>query len=119
MYIFLAFIMLVRGLMDALMMRLQQALAAGDSAGYLPPEHYNQIFTAHGVIMIFFMAMPFMFGLINIVLPLQIGARDVAYPYLNSLSLWLSVMGAALLNISLVVGDFAATAGWLIRRFLS
>ncbi len=118
MYIILAFIMLTRGFMDALMMRLQQALAVGDSLGYLPPEHYNQIFTAHGVIMIFFMAMPFMFGLINIVLPLQIGARDVAYPYLNSLSLWLSVVGASLINISLVVGDFAAT-GWLAYPPLS
>ena len=118
MYIILAFIMLVRGFMDAIMMRLQLALAAGDSAGYLPPEHYNQIFTAHGVIMIFFMAMPFMFGLINMVLPLQIGARDVAYPFLNSLSFWLSVAGASLINISLVVGDFAAT-GWLAYPPLS
>ncbi|MBV9575856.1 MAG: cytochrome o ubiquinol oxidase subunit I [Gammaproteobacteria bacterium] len=118
MYIILAFVMLLRGFIDAAMMRLQQALAYGDSMGYLPPEHYNQIFTAHGVIMIFFMAMPFMFGLINIVLPLQIGARDVAFPYLNSLSLWLSVAGAALINISLVVGDFAAT-GWLAYPPLS
>lgn len=118
MYIILAFVMLLRGFIDAGMMRLQQALAYGGSMGYLPPEHYNQIFTAHGVIMIFFMAMPFMFGLINIVLPLQIGARDVAFPYLNSLSLWLSVAGAALINISLVIGDFAAT-GWLAYPPLS
>lgn len=118
MYIILAFVMLLRGFADALMMRIQQAIAVGDSTGYLPPEHYNQIFTAHGVIMIFFMAMPFMFGLINIVLPLQIGARDVAYPYLNSLSLWLSVVGAMLINVSLVVGDFAAT-GWLAYPPLS
>jgi len=118
MYIGLALVMLVRGLMDALMMRLQQALAVGDSLGYLPPEHYDQIFTAHGVIMIFFMAMPLMFGLINLVLPLQIGARDVAFPYLNSLSLWLAMAGAVLINISLVVGDFAAT-GWLAYPPLS
>ena len=118
MYILLSLIMLLRGLIDALMMRLQQAIAVGDSMGYLPPEHYNQIFTAHGVIMIFFMAMPFMFGLINIVLPLQIGARDVAFPFLNSLSLWLSVAGASLMNISLVIGDFAAT-GWLAYPPLS
>jgi cytochrome o ubiquinol oxidase subunit 1 len=118
MYIGLALIMLVRGLIDALMMRLQLAMAVGDSAGYLPPDHYDQIFTAHGVIMIFFMAMPFMFGLINLVLPLQIGARDVAYPYLNSLSLWLSIVGASLINLSLVVGDFAAT-GWLAYPPLS
>lgn len=118
MYIILSLVMLVRGFADALMMRLQQAIAVGDSMGYLPPEHYNQIFTAHGTIMIFFMAMPFMFGLINIVLPLQIGARDVAFPYLNSLSLWLAVAGAMLVNISLVVGDFAAT-GWLAYPPLS
>lgn len=118
MYIILALIMLTRGFIDAMMMRLQLALANGNSAGYLPPEHYNQIFTAHGVIMIFFMAMPFMFGLINIVLPLQIGTRDVAFPYLNSLSLWLAIAGASLINISLLVGDFAAT-GWLAYPPLS
>lgn len=118
MYIILAFVMLLRGLADAVMMRLQQAISVGDSMGYLPPEHYDQIFTAHGVIMIFFMAMPFMFGLINIVLPLQIGARDVAFPFLNSLSFWLSVVGALLVNVSLVIGDFAAT-GWLAYPPLS
>jgi cytochrome o ubiquinol oxidase subunit 1 len=118
MYILLSLIMLLRGLIDALMMRVQQAMAVGDSMGYLPPEHYNQIFSAHGVIMIFFMAMPFMFGLINVVLPLQIGARDVAYPFLNSLSLWLAVAGASLMNISLVIGEFS-TAGWLAYPPLS
>ncbi len=118
MYIILAFIMLLRGFSDAVMMRLQQMLAVGHSVGYLPPEHFDQVFTAHGVIMIFFMAMPFMSGLINIVVPLQIGARDVAYPYLNSLSLWLTIVGAALVNISLVVGKFAAT-GWLAYPPLS
>ena len=118
MYIILAFTMLLRGLTDAAMMRLQQVLAVSPSMGYLPPEHYNQIFTAHGVIMIFFMAMPFMFGLINLVLPLQIGARDVAFPFLNSLSFWLAVVGAMLTNVSLVVGDFAAT-GWLAYPPLS
>lgn len=118
MYIILAGVMLLRGFADAIMMRLQQAMAVGHSAGYLPPEHYNQVFTAHGVIMIFFMAMPFMFGLINLALPLQIGARDVAFPYLNSLSLWLTVVGALLVNISLIIGDFAA-AGWLAYPPLS
>lgn len=118
MYIIIAFVMLFRGFTDAVMMRLQQAMAVGASSGYLPPEHYDQIFTAHGVIMIFFMAMPFMFGLLNLAVPLQIGARDVAFPYLNSLSLWLTVVGAALINISLVVGDFAAT-GWLAYPPLS
>lgn len=118
MYLILAFVMLLRGFTDAIMMRIQQAMAVGASSGYLPPEHYDQIFTAHGTIMIFFMAMPFMFGLINIVLPLQIGARDVAFPFLNSLSLWLTVAGAMLINISLVVGDFSA-AGWLAYPPLS
>jgi len=118
MYIILASVMLLRGFADAVMMRLQQAIAVGHSYGYLPPEHFNQIFTAHGVIMIFFMAMPFMFGLLNLAVPLQIGARDVAFPYLNSLSLWLTVAGALLVNISLVVGKFAAT-GWLAYPPLS
>jgi len=118
MYIILATVMLVRGFIDAIMMRAQQALAVGPSHGYLPPAHFDQIFTAHGVIMIFFMAMPFMFGLLNLAVPLQIGARDVAFPYLNSLSLWLTVAGAALVNISLVVGQFAAT-GWLAYPPLS
>lgn len=118
MYIILAFVMLLRGFSDAAMMRLQQVLSVGESAGFLPPEHYDQIFTAHGVIMIFFVAMPLMFGLINLVVPLQIGARDVAYPFLNSLSLWLTVFGAMLVNLSLVVGEFAAT-GWLAYPPLS
>lgn len=118
MYTILAFVMLFRGFVDAVMMRLQQLMAVGNSMGYLPPEHYNQIFTAHGVIMIFFVAMPFMFGLMNMAVPLQIGARDVAFPYLNSLSLWLTVVGAMLVNISLVIGDFAAT-GWLAYPPLS
>lgn len=118
MYIILSFVMLLRGFSDVVLMRSQQAVAAGASAGFLPPEHYDQIFTAHGVIMIFFVAMPFMFGLINIAVPLQIGARDVAYPYLNSISFWLTFVGAMLCNVSLVVGDFAAT-GWLAYPPLS
>lgn len=118
MYLILAAVMFLRGFSDAALMRSQQAIAAGTNLGYLPPEHYNQIFTAHGVIMIFFVAMPFMFGLLNIVVPLQIGARDVAYPYLNSLSFWLTFVGAMLCNASLVIGDFAAT-GWLAYPPLS
>lgn len=118
MYIILALVMLLRGFSDAIMMRLQQALAYGHHLGYLPPEHFNQVFTAHGVIMIFFMAMAFVFGLVNIIVPLQIGARDVAFPYLNSLSFWMTVAGAMLVNVSLVVGDFAAT-GWLAYPPLS
>lgn len=118
MYILLSTVMLLRGFSDALLMRSQQALAAGSSMGYLPPEHYDQIFTAHGVIMIFFVAMPFMFGLMNIIVPLQIGARDVAFPYLNSFSFWMTFVGAMLCNVSLVVGEFAGT-GWLAYPPLS
>jgi cytochrome o ubiquinol oxidase subunit 1 len=118
MYIILAGIMLLRGFSDAILMRSQQLVSVGNSHGFLPPEHYNQIFTAHGVIMIFFMAMPLMFGLLNLAIPLQIGARDVAFPYLNSLSLWLTVMGAMLVMVSLFIGDFAGT-GWLAYPPLS
>ncbi|PJE79472.1 Cytochrome bo(3) ubiquinol oxidase subunit 1 [invertebrate metagenome] len=120
MYVIVAFVMLVRGFSDALMMRAQQALAQADieGAGYLPPEHYDQVFTAHGVIMIFFVAMPLVVGLMNLIVPLQIGARDVAFPFLNSLSFWLFVAGAVLVNLSLFVGEFAAT-GWLAYPPLS
>ncbi len=120
MYIITALIMLLRGFSDALLMRSQQAIAVANEsgAGYLPPEHYDQIFTAHGVIMIFFVAMPLIIGLMNIVVPLQIGARDVAFPFLNSLSFWLFVAGALMLNISLFLGEFAAT-GWLAYPPLS
>jgi len=118
MYIILAGVMLLRGFADAMMMRAQQALAYGGHAGYLPPEHFDQVFSAHGTIMIFFMAMPFMIGLMNCVLPLQIGARDVAFPFLNSLSLWLTVAGAILVNLSLAIGDFSR-AGWLAYPPLS
>lgn len=120
MYIITALIMLLRGFADALLMRSQQAMAVASESGvgYLPPEHYDQIFTAHGVIMIFFVAMPLIVGLMNIVVPLQIGARDVAFPFLNSLSFWLFVAGALMLNISLFVGEFAAT-GWLAYPPLS
>ncbi len=118
MYVFAAGLMLLRGFTDAIMMRTQQVMSVGANHGYLPPEHFDQIFSAHGVIMIFFMAMPFMFGLFNIAVPLQIGARDVAFPFLNSLSYWLFVVGAVLVNLSLVVGDFAGT-GWLAYPPLS
>lgn len=118
MYIIVAMVMLLRGFADAIMMRLQLAMASGGSDGFLNAHHYDQIFTAHGVIMIFFMAMPFMVGLMNIVVPLQIGARDVAFPFLNSLSFWLFVVGVALINISLGLGEFAQT-GWLAYPPLS
>ncbi|TNC11427.1 cytochrome o ubiquinol oxidase subunit I [Methylobacterium terricola] len=111
MYVLFALVMLLRGFTDAMMMRSQQALAL-DAPGYLPPEHYNQIFSAHGTIMIFFVAMPFMIGLMNFVLPLQLGVRDVAFPTLNSVSFWLTCTGALLVNLSLVVGEFQRT-GWL------
>ncbi len=112
MYIILGIIMLLRGFADALMMRAQQAIAFGANEGYLPAHHYDQIFTAHGTIMIFFVAIPLVVGIINYVMPLQIGARDVAFPFLNNLSFWLTVAGAVLVMISLFVGEFART-GWL------
>jgi cytochrome o ubiquinol oxidase subunit 1 len=118
MYIMLALVMLVRGFVDAIMMRSQLAIAAGGAQGYLPPEHYNQIFSAHGTIMIFFVAMAFMVGLMNFVVPLQIGARDVAFPVMNSVSFWLTAAGVLLINLSLVVGEFART-GWLAYPPLS
>ncbi|MFJ2992931.1 cytochrome o ubiquinol oxidase subunit I [Pandoraea sp. NPDC087047] len=118
MYIVLALIMMLRGFADAIMMRTQQAIAAGGEAGYLPPHHYDQIFTAHGVIMIFFVATPLVLGLMNVIVPLQIGARDVAFPFVNSLSFWLSAMGAVLVMMSMFVGDFAAT-GWVAYPPLS
>ncbi len=111
MYVLLAMVMLLRGGIDALMMRAQQ-LVAFRSEGFFPPQHYDQIFSAHGTIMIFFMAMPFVIGLMNLVVPLQLGVRDVAFPTLNSVGFWLTATGALLVNISLVVGEFART-GWL------
>ncbi|WP_211368560.1 MULTISPECIES: cytochrome o ubiquinol oxidase subunit I [Sphingomonas] len=117
MYCLLAGVMLLRGFSDALLMRSQQAIAQGNG-GYLPPEHYDQIFSAHGTIMIFFVAMPFMIGLMNFAVPLQLGVRDVAFPTLNSVSFWLTASGALLLNLSLVIGEFAKT-GWLVYPPLS
>lgn len=111
-YCILALLMLMRGLVDAVMMRTHQAVAVGAAQGYLPPDHYDQIFSAHGTIMIFFGAMPFIVGLMNFAVPLQIGARDVAFPTLNAASFWLTASGALLVNVSLVIGEFART-GWL------
>jgi cytochrome o ubiquinol oxidase subunit 1 len=111
MYVTLGVVMLLRGFSDAVMMRSQQFVAF-DSPGYLPPEHYDQVFSAHGTIMIFFAAMPLIIGLMNFAVPLQLGIRDVAFPTLNSVSFWLTATGALLVNISLVVGEFART-GWL------
>ncbi|MBO0902232.1 cbb3-type cytochrome c oxidase subunit I [Jiella sonneratiae] len=110
MYVVVAFVMMARAVVEASMMRLQQALSF-DAPGYLPPEHFAQLFSTHGTIMIFFMAMPFLTGLINYAMPLQIGARDVAFPVLNSISLCLTGGGAALMMVSLVLGKFS-TGGW-------
>ncbi|MDR3369963.1 cytochrome o ubiquinol oxidase subunit I [Rhodoferax sp.] len=118
MYIVLGIIMMLRGFADALMMRGQQALSFGDNLGFLPPHHYDQVFTAHGVIMIFFVAMPLVTGFMNYVVPLQIGARDVAFPFLNNFSFWMTVSGAILVMLSLFVGEFART-GWLAYPPLS
>ncbi|RWD69970.1 cytochrome o ubiquinol oxidase subunit I [Mesorhizobium sp.] len=118
MYMVLGLVMLLRGFSDAIMMRLQQAIAFNGSDGYLNAHHYDQIFTAHGVIMIFFVAMPFVTGLMNFVVPLQIGARDVSFPFLNNFSFWMTVGGAILVMASLFVGEFART-GWLAYPPLS
>ncbi|MDC6170565.1 MULTISPECIES: cytochrome o ubiquinol oxidase subunit I [unclassified Roseateles] len=118
MYMVLGIVMLLRGFADALMMRAHQAMAFGDNAGFLPPHHYDQIFTAHGVIMIFFVAMPLVTGFMNYLIPLQIGARDVAFPFLNNFSFWMTTSGAVLMMISLFVGEFART-GWLAYPPLS
>jgi cytochrome o ubiquinol oxidase subunit 1 len=111
MYALLGLVMLLRGFVDAVMMRTHQAVAF-HAPGYLPPHHYDQIFSAHGTIMIFFAAMPIIIGLMNFVTPLQLGVRDVAFPTLNSTGFWLTASGALLVNISLVVGEFSQ-AGWL------
>jgi cytochrome o ubiquinol oxidase subunit I len=118
MYVVLGLIMLLRGFSDAIMMRLQQSIAFNGSQGYLPSSHYDQVFTAHGVIMIFFVAMPLITGLINFVVPLQIGARDVSFPFLNNFSFWMTVGGAVIVMMSLFIGDFAKT-GWLAYPPLS
>jgi cytochrome o ubiquinol oxidase subunit 1 len=118
MYMVLGLVMLLRGFTDALMMRTQQAFSFGEGHGFLPPHHYDQVFTAHGVIMIFFVAMPLVTGFMNYVVPLQIGARDVSFPFLNNFSFWMTAFGAILVNASLFVGEFART-GWLAYPPLS
>lgn len=111
MYLIVSFVMLLKGLADALMMRAQQAMAYGDSMGYLGADHFQQLATAHGVTMILFVGMGVMFGIINMVMPMQIGARDVAFPFLNNLSFWLYFFGAIYIMASLLIGDYAGT-GW-------
>ncbi|GAB4225713.1 MAG: cytochrome o ubiquinol oxidase subunit I [Chlamydiales bacterium] len=112
MYIVVALMMFLKGFGDALMMRLQQLLSVGESQGFISAEHYQEVFTAHGTTMIFFVGMGVVFGVMNLIIPLQIGARDVAFPFLNSLGFWLFAFGGSLIFISLAVGKFSA-AGWL------
>lgn len=119
MYMVIAGVMLLRGLADAGMMRLQQALSSGEAHGFLTSDHFQQVFTAHGTIMIFFVAMGVIFGLFNLLIPLQIGACDVAFPFLNAVSFWLFAVGAALMNLSLVIGGEFAATGWLAYPPLS
>jgi len=119
MYLVLSLIMMLRGFGDAVMMRIQQSLAVGSQPGIIDSDHYQQVFTAHGTIMIFFVAMGLMFALINLVLPLMLGARDVAFPFLNSVSFWLFAAGAVLINLSLLVGGEFAATGWLAYPPLS
>jgi cytochrome o ubiquinol oxidase subunit 1 len=118
MYIIVALVMLLRGVADALMMRAQQALSVGDAHGIVTSDTFQQVFSAHGTIMIFFVAMGLIFGMLNLIVPLQIGARDVAFPFLNSMSFYLYVAGVVMINLSLVLGGFAAT-GWLAYPPLS
>src|SRR5437588_8888507 len=112
MYLIVAAVMLLRGVADAMMMRTQQALSVGDAHGILTTDRFQQVFSAHGTIMIFFVAMGLMFALFNLIIPLQLGARDVAFPFLNATSFWLFAAGMVLVNMSLVFGEFSA-AGWL------
>jgi cytochrome o ubiquinol oxidase subunit I len=118
MYIVVALFMLLRGIADALMIRAQQALSVGDAHGIVSTDTFQQVFSAHGSIMIIFVAMGLIFGIINLIMPLQIGARDVAFPLMNSISFWLYIAGVVLINISLVLGEFSA-AGWLAYPPLS
>lgn len=118
MYIVVAMFMFLRGLADTAMLRVQQAVFATADSSPISADLFQQVFSAHGTIMIFFVAMGVLFGIINMIVPLQIGARDVAFPLLNSISFWLFVAGVALMNISLVLGDFSA-AGWLAYPPLS
>lgn len=118
MYLVVASAMMLRGLADALMMRTQQATSVGASHGIVSSDTFQQVFSAHGTIMIFFVAMGLMFGLINLILPLQLGSRDVAFPFLNSTSFWLYTAGMILINLSLVIGEFS-NAGWLAYPPLS
>jgi cytochrome o ubiquinol oxidase subunit 1 len=124
MYFIAGGFMLIRGGLDAIMIWLQQAIAPsigiGESAtGYLTADHFQQIFTAHGNIMVFFVAMAFIFGLINYIVPLQIGARDLASPFMNTLGFWLYIGGVLMVNMFFLVGGEYAATGWLAVAPLS
>lgn len=118
MYLIISSVMLLRGVADAAMLRAQQFFSVGDSTGPLNPDLFQQVFSAHGTIMIFFVAMGFIFGAMNLLVPLMIGTRDVAFPFMNSASFWLFAAGFGLVNISLAIGEFSA-AGWLAYPPLS
>src|SRR6202167_5889396 len=120
MYLIMAFLMFLRGGLDAVMIFLQQVLGAGNQFsllgsqhGYLSADHLQQIFTAHGDIMVFFVTMGFFFGFMNWIIPLQIGARDLAFPFVNSLGLWLTIAGGILINFFFIIGGDFANTGWL------
>jgi len=119
MYLVVAGVMLLRGLADTVLLRFQQATSSGASHGIVSSDHFQQIFTAHGTMMIFFVAMGLVFGIINLIVPLQIGSRDVAFPLLNNLSFWMYAAGAILINLSLVFGGEFAATGWLAYPPLS
>ncbi len=115
MYIAMALGFLVVGGVEALVMRWQ--LAAPEQR-FVDPALYAQLFTMHGLTMIFLMAIPMLVGIANYIVPLQIGARDVAFPRLNALSFWLSLLGGLLLYFSFVAGG-APDAGWFAYAPLS
>ena len=118
MYMIFSTLMFFRGMLDAGLVWLQQSIAV-DSQGFLTADHFQQIFTSHGDIMVFFVTMGFFFGLMNWIIPLQIGARDLAFPFLNSLGLWLTVAGGILINLFFVIGGEFANTGWLAIAPLS
>lgn len=118
MYVIFATLMFFRGMVDAAMIWLQQSIAA-DADGFLDAGHFQEIFTSHGDIMVFFVTMGYFFGFMNWIIPLQIGARDLAYPFLNSLGFWLTVAGGLLINAFFTIGGHFANTGWLAIAPLS
>src|SRR3990170_6211072 len=111
-----AFIFFLMGGIEALFIRLQLATPNG---GILDPDQYNRIFTMHGTTMIFMVVMPLSAAFFNLLVPLQIGARDVAFPRLNAFSYWVFLAGGVFMNVSFFTGDNflkgqlgAPDAGW-------